>query len=1328
MDEIGTARASSLRIWLKRLGLSLGVVVLLLVVFHRPILQTVGRRVAIQLAAKQNLKVDFRLEGSILGGVILRNVHAVATGPSALESADVDFVRVDYSLWGLLRHGLSDFLKNIEVRNASVALDPAKAPPVPPPEQNQRFTVPAFFPDRLVLVDINVRMAAQPNDLIVQHLNLALLPDAPGELQIAKLQISSGRAWSNVTAQTTYAHRDLFLRNLVLDEQTQLAEVNIDASKIGQNKLAVAVKGTVAGGKVDTTFSLGARDGSPQIDINLDVEDTSVDAVRKYLQPAEAAQKRDATSAVAGAAAAAGGAEPTKAESAGIIPPGIEGRVKKLSVKIGGKADQPNSWNGSIAAEIDDLGAGGATFDHATIDVQAAAGRAQINNVELTRGANKITLQGTTELPDSFAGFGHKATNIQLRGQIPSLAEITAGLPQPITGSAEVNGQVKVQNDTVVADVALAGGPIDFGQGTAQHFVAKLNASKVMPPANEQRPYYDRLTSDVSFEVSDVRAKEYAIDSLVGQVQSADAQLHVQQLLVRRAQNQVALSGTYQLPQDFAKAASQPAAIDFSLDVPQVGAFWAGDALVTGNVQGSGRVNYQQQVGDGYFNIYASNLQARQLTVHELSVQGTTANNVVYLNDLTARFNAHDIIDAHGQVAVQAPYPYSGALAVNVANLSAFEPVLKAALGKETPLAGALAVNWHGRGVGARFDDDGGLSLKLENGRYGGLTNLKANIDASYTPEALDVPLVFFSSDKLLFQADARTRDDHLEISNIQIVQDKAKYANGYASVPFEWKNLGSDRPLIPADGKLLVTFQTENLDLQKLAKDLGTTAPVAGLANVKFDANGTIDDLHAGFDLQLTGLRSEQLKEFTPATFGVTARIENKQLVIDGKLAQARIEPVQISAKMPLDVAKIIQNKKFDEQTPVQGSVRMPRSSINFARQFAPIIERIDGNLALDVNVGGTVAKPSLSGSAESTINAIRFTNPTIPSVTNFNARLAFSGDRLELQQFKGELAGGPFTLSGQVTFPKLTEPTLNLQLNANSVLVARNDNLTVRTDANIRIAGPLNSASVTGSVALTNSQFLKNLDLIPIGVPGRPPPAPAPPSAGTPELSFPNPPLRDWKFDVAITTKDPFRLRGNLANGGALVDMRLTGTGLKPLLNGSVRLQNVEATLPFSRLEITQGFIYFNPEDPLNPGLDLQGTSLIRDYTVRVYVYGTANSPEAVFTSEPPLPQEEIISLLATGTTREELASGANVLAGRALMLVGQQLYQKVFKKGQSSGNTNSVFDRLQVDIGGTDPRTGQQTATARYRATDKVQLIGEIGVQGDFRGTVKYLVRFR
>jgi hypothetical protein len=263
-----------------------------------------------------------------------------------------------------------------------------------------------------------------------------------------------------------------------------------------------------------------------------------------------------------------------------------------------------------------------------------------------------------------------------------------------------------------------------------------------------------------------------------------------------------------------------------------------------------------------------------------------------------------------------------------------------------------------------------------------------------------------------------------------------------------------------------------------------------------------------------------------------------------------------------------------------------------------------------------------------------------------------------------------------------------------------------------------------VKGNVALTNSHFLKNLDLLPIGLPGRP--APEPP-ASRPQFSILDPPIRDWKFDVALKTKDPFLIRGSLANGGALVDLHLSGTGLRPLLEGQVRLENVEATLPFSRLEVQYGFLYFDPSDPLNPKLDLHGSSVIRDYTIHVYVFGRSLSPEAVFTSEPPLPQEEIISLLATGTTRQELTGNNNVLAGRAALLLFQQLYRKMFKKGESP-NSTSVFDRLDVDFGQVDPRTGQQTATARFKLNQQIVLVGDIEVGGDFRGMVKYLIRFR
>ena len=257
-----------------------------------------------------------------------------------------------------------------------------------------------------------------------------------------------------------------------------------------------------------------------------------------------------------------------------------------------------------------------------------------------------------------------------------------------------------------------------------------------------------------------------------------------------------------------------------------------------------------------------------------------------------------------------------------------------------------------------------------------------------------------------------------------------------------------------------------------------------------------------------------------------------------------------------------------------------------------------------------------------------------------------------------------------------------------------------------------------------MTNSHILKTIDLIPIGLPGRP--APKPPSA-RPEFSFPEPPFRDWKFDVAIRTKDPVDIRGNLATGGAIADLKLTGTGLRPELQGTVRLENVEATLPFSRLQVSYGFLYFDPSDSMNPRIDLQGTSVIRDYTVRVYVYGTLDAPETIFTSQPPLAQEEIISLIATGVTRAELSGNSNVLAGRAGMLLVQQLYRKIFKKGEST-QSNTVFNRLDLDVGTVDPRTGRQQVSWRFKINDQFVIVGDIGVGGTYRGMLKYLIRFR
>jgi hypothetical protein len=110
----------------------------------------------------------------------------------------------------------------------------------------------------------------------------------------------------------------------------------------------------------------------------------------------------------------------------------------------------------------------------------------------------------------------------------------------------------------------------------------------------------------------------------------------------------------------------------------------------------------------------------------------------------------------------------------------------------------------------------------------------------------------------------------------------------------------------------------------------------------------------------------------------------------------------------------------------------------------------------------------------------------------------------------------------------------------------------------------------------------------------------------------------------------------------------------------------------------------------------------------------------------SEPPLRQEDIVSLLATGATTANLNSGTGI-AGRAAVLLLQSLYHKVFKTKPQTDN-ESFASRFKVNVGGVDARTGQQEISSSFKLTDQLFLIGDIDVGGDLRGMIRFLKRFQ
>ena len=652
----------------------------------------------------------------------------------------------------------------------------------------------------------------------------------------------------------------------------------------------------------------------------------------------------------------------------------------------------------------------------------------------------------------------------------------------------------------------------------------------------------------------------------------------------------------------------------------------------------------------------------------------------------------------------------------------------------ETKLGGSLQVQWKAQGNFAKAPDgpkfSGGGTIKAHQVEYNAVGPLEADVEGKYDQQVIDFPVFFVGSNGLEFRTVIGLKDALARVDKISLKQGPTELLAGYIQVPLDLNSF-----TVPDVDKIDVNVASKPLALETLFGSIDKTKkaspPAQGTVQLQIDAHGSLTKITADVKVAARNLRSPQTPTLRPADADVDLTLKDDRLSLNTSVRQPQIAPLTIKGNVPLDLQAIAASKSFDPKSPVDLTVQLPRSSLGFLAGVTKAIRHVEGDVAANVKVGGTIEKPAFSGGAELNIVAARADNITVPAIRDFHARLAFANNDLRIEQFGGEIGGGKITVSGHAGYATLGNPTLDIAAKAEDVLAVRDDNLTARVNADVKVIGPFNAASVSGYVGITKSRYLKDIDIVPLNTPGKPAPAPpAPSSGGEASIGIGAAPINAWKLDLEIKTDDPFVIRGNLAHGQALVDLHVHGTGGQPLLDGNVEIKDLLTTLPFSTLDIADGNIAFTPDHPLNPVLDIQGTSTIRNYLVTVFVTGRAKDPKVTFSSDPPATQEQIVSLLATGSTPDELTGNAQALAGKATLLVFQDLYRRAFPKKASAREEpkSTLADKVNVDVGGTDPATGKQQVGVTFKINDNYQFVADLGLEGDIRGRLQYLIRFR
>ena len=1270
----------------------------LLIAFHRPLLITLVHAVAVEMAARQNVRLSLGIEGTIFTNLSLKNLRAVPNGkgPTPVEDISVEEVTVHYSIASLLRKGFSEFLRSYTLRNGSIVVKPVEG--TLEQKNNLASTLhdliqqPALFSDRVKIDNLNLVAHIPEGEFAVKGLSLSLDPVQPGSLGIALLQVPRVRTWHDLKATTTYARRDLIFRGLEIDPQIIVQRFEIDASQRARGVNRMDVRGALFGGSA--AFSLLIRELPGKHANNVSNAFAQVDSTARNLSLEKLSQYLGAGTPAAGS-------------------------ITEAAVHLTGDPNTPSSWTGSVTTEVGTVKAGGAVLDKATLRLDVSKGWGTFGST-LFSGSNSVTVQGDGRLPDSLDGFAGTAITGWLNISANDLHHFAA---DATGGKIAGDGTFDLRGNTVRASLDIKAAGVTSKSLDVSAADIKARVTKLLPnQSGTSATLFDGLQTQFDAHVSDIRAGAYAADSADVEASVKDGVARVGKLALRRANNALSASGTCPLPRDMTSWESAPASISFSLQAPSMAAFNTEPNLKgpDGAIQAAGTLTNGPDGCDGAITANVSDLRMQDFAADGLKLNVSIRKSIASIDTLFS-LNPTDGFSATGHAALRAPYAYDGAVRAQIHDLSKFNAFVSRLNGLNGGLGGTLDLDWRGKGDLSTLRSTGDLQFSLKNGRVADVRAINAAIVGDYSPEQLNFPTFAVTSSKGDVSAVVVARSDVLHVNNIAVKQSGRALLSGSLSLPLDLRTPAQPGTLVPSNGPLSADLVSGDIAIEDFFPK--GQAPGEGTAKVTITARGSIDAPDARVIVAGRGLQAKAASSLAPATLDADFTLLGARLSLKARIAQPSFSPVDIAGTIPLPLKQVLREGRPDPQSPVQLSVRVPRSSLAAVTRIVPAIRFIQGTAEASVDIAGTIAKPLLSGAALVDLPAIRLTDPDMPTVSGFRGQVSFAGNQLTIRQCGGNLSGGRFEVTGGVLFTDLVNPRIDVHFVSHDDLILRNEAVTVRADSDVRVTGPLATASVTGDIGITKSRFFKEIEILPIELPGRP--APKPPSLPAPP-SIDTPPLRDWKFALKIHTKDPFIIQGNLANGAALIDLNLGGTGKSPTLDGTVRIENLVASLPFSKLKVTNGFVYFSKDNPFIPQLNIQAASTLQDYNINVFIYGSAQNPKTVMSSEPPLPQEDIVALLATGATTSNLSNG-NALAGRAAVLVLQQVYHKVFKARPPSDD-ESFVSRFKVDVGGVDPRTGQQEISSRFKLSDQLYLVGDLDVGGDIRGEVRYLLHFK
>lgn len=417
---------------------------------------------------------------------------------------------------------------------------------------------------------------------------------------------------------------------------------------------------------------------------------------------------------------------------------------------------------------------------------------------------------------------------------------------------------------------------------------------------------------------------------------------------------------------------------------------------------------------------------------------------------------------------------------------------------------------------------------------------------------------------------------------------------------------------------------------------------------------------------------------------------------------------------------------------------------NLSLSRLLYREVEHGDGSASVHLAVRDEWASPEVDGRVEVRDGVIKIRD--IPQkFTAMNGAIVFDRNRVATEGLAADVGGGHVTVAGSAQMQGSSLLDFTTRASVENVTVRYPPGLTATLGGTLYYDGNAGAQTLSGEMNIRRATYEKRIEwksmLVDItrGITRK----------KKTDIGW----IGETQLNVRFTGDEDILFESNLARIPLKIDVLFRGTVDQMHLLGRVEAREGEVYFRKNVFRILYASADFVDPSRINPVLDVQGETRVREYRIRLAVSGNADRAVVTFLSEPPLADSDILALLALGRTGEELkgkeanigigesfsfATGKfqDILERRARSLTGLDRFQvdPYINKSDTAVprvtvGKEMVQDRLYMtyssNIGGTTP---EQNVRVEYLLNRNISLLGEYDELGQIGADIKFRFEFR